>query len=153
MRSTMTMTALEPLSQTSIEVADAKEDVRRRKVFDRAGQEIGKVDEVFVDPGERRARFVSVKTGDVLGLGGKQFLIPVDAIASAAADRIVIDESRDRILKGPRVDDDSEPEAEPTGMWDTAADADAPAIVIAAYQWYDIRDPYWSPTYRRPAWS
>jgi len=144
MRSTMTTTALEPLSQTHLEPADPKEDVRGRKVFDREGAEIGNVDDVFMDPTERRVRFLSVKPGDVLGLGGKKLLIPIDAIAPVAQDKVVINHQRDRIVAGPQVDREFEKGSE------QAADPDA--VVLACYQFYGIAQPYWDPTYQRPNW-
>ena len=151
MRSTMTTTTttLEPLSQTRLDLVDPKEDVRGRKIFDRDSQEIGKVDDVFIDPTERRARFLSVKSGDFLGLGGKKLLIPIDAIASVDADKVVINDKRDRIVGGPQID--HEFDRSPDQMADTAA-SDADALVIAVYEWYGVEQPYWNPTYRRPNW-
>src|SRR4029453_2437392 len=66
MRSTMTTGALEPLSETNLALADSTEDIRGLKVYDRSGSEFGKIDDVFIDPVERRARFVAVKSGDIL---------------------------------------------------------------------------------------
>ncbi|HEV8489061.1 MAG TPA: PRC-barrel domain-containing protein [Candidatus Limnocylindrales bacterium] len=149
MRTTMTTTALEPLSQTRLDLVDPKEDVRGRKVFDRDGQEIGKVDDAFIDPAERRARFLSVKSGDFLGLGGKKLLIPIDAIASLTEDKVVINDRRDRIVGGPQVD--HEFDRGPDRMADTANE-DADALVIAVYEWYGVEQPYWNPTYQRPNW-
>jgi sporulation protein YlmC with PRC-barrel domain len=144
MRSTMTTTTLEPLSRTGVGLADPLDDLRGRKVVDRNDQEVGKVHEVFIDPSERQARFLSIKSGDVLGFGGKTFLVPVDAIASANDDRVVIAESRDRILAGPQVDDEF-------GI-DTTTDADVTPSIVTVYEWYGIREPFWSPTYQRPRW-
>jgi sporulation protein YlmC with PRC-barrel domain len=146
MRPTMTTTttALEPLSQARLSLVDPQEDVRGWKVFDRQGEEIGKVDDVFMDPTERRVRFLSVKSGDVLGLGGKKLLIPIDAIAPVAQDKVVINHQRDRIVAGPQVDREFEKGS------DQAADPDA--VVLACYQFYGIAQPYWDPTYQRPNW-
>jgi sporulation protein YlmC with PRC-barrel domain len=144
MRSTMTTTALEPLSQTRLELFDPGEDVRGRKVFDREGEEIGKVDDLFIDPTERRARFLSVKSGDVLGLGGKKLLIPIDAITPVAQDKVVINHRRDRIVAGPQVDREFEK--------GTSKAADTDAVVLACYEFYGIAQPYWNPTYQRPNW-
>jgi sporulation protein YlmC with PRC-barrel domain len=144
MRSTMTTTALEPLSQTRLELVDPKEDLRGRKVFDREGQEIGKVDDAFIDPTERHARFLSVKSGDLLGLGGKKLLIPIDAIGSVDKDKVVINDRRDRIVGGPQVDHEFEQGS------DQAVDADA--VVLACYEFYGVEQPYWNPTYQRPNW-
>jgi uncharacterized protein YrrD len=144
MRSTMTTTALEPLSQTHLDLTDPKEDVRGRKVFDRDSQEIGKVDDVFIDPTERRVRFLSLKSGDVLGLGGKKLLVPIDAITSVTPDKVVINQRGDRIVAGPQVDREFEKGS------DQAADTDG--VVLACYEFYGIARPYWDPTYQRPNW-
>jgi hypothetical protein len=85
-----------------------------------------------------------VKSGDVLGLGGKKLLIPIDAIASVAQDNVVISQRRDRIVAGPQVDREFEKGA------NRAADTDA--VVLAGYEFYGIAQPYWNPTYRRPNW-
>ena len=178
MRSNTTMNPLVSLKSEQIELADRNEDIRGRKVVDREGQDVGKVDDVFVDPIERRARFIAVKSGDFLGLGGKKFLIPIDAIQSQNADQVVINETRERILGGPQVEDEfGEPsrgdDVSPTGdiarARDTAgspaaggtagtagtggADDEAPAVVVAVYEWYDVRQPYWSPDYQRRNWA
>jgi sporulation protein YlmC with PRC-barrel domain len=146
MRSTMTTTttALEPLSQARIQLADPMEDVTGRKVHDRDDQEIGKVDDVLIDPTERRARFLSVKSGDFLGIGGKKLLVPIDAIASVEHDKVVINNRRDRIVSGPQVDREFHKDA------GQATDTDA--LVTAVYEFYGVEQPYWNPTYQRPNW-
>jgi len=80
MRSTMTTNALEPSSKSDLGLADPNEDIRERKVYDRDGTQFGKVDDVFIDARERRARLITVRSGDILGIGGKRYLVPVDAI-------------------------------------------------------------------------
>jgi sporulation protein YlmC with PRC-barrel domain len=178
MQSTTTTTPLVSLKSEKIELADSSEDIRGLKIVDRDGQEVGKVDDVFVDPNERRARFLVVKSGDILGLGGKKFLIPVDAIQSHDADQVVINETRDRILGGPQVDGEfrgtsdelaetgetrttggemsgtggTRPTDDTAGTLGVGEDA-PPALVIAVYEWYDIDQPYWSPDYQRRSWA
>jgi sporulation protein YlmC with PRC-barrel domain len=183
MHSTTTTTPLVSMKSGEIELSDPNEDIRGRKVVDQNGEDVGKVDDVFVDPNQRRARFIAVKSGDFLGLGGKKFLIPVDAIQSLEEDRVMIGETRDRILGGPQIEgqfDAPSDAAEPSGAGGTGtgastadvirmpgaaaesggdadeggnADQDAPALVIAVYEWYDVDEPYWSPDYRGQHWA
>lgn len=103
-----TTTPLVSLKSGDVDLADPNEDIRGRRVVDREGQEVGKVDDLFVDPTERRARFMAVKSGDVLGLGGKTYLVPVDVIQSVDEEQVVINETRDRILGGPQVEGGAE---------------------------------------------
>ena len=148
MRSTMTTGVLEPLSQSNLALADPMQDVRGRKVYDRDGQEFGKVDDVFFDPEERWARFISVKSGDILGIGGERRLVPVEAI-SLEGDHVVINGTSAQIADGPKIDDRQV--AAMSSSSQTASGA-AP-IVLEAYEFYAVQDPFWSPTYRRPSWS
>lgn len=151
MRDTMTSPMLEPLSHTDLDPADPGEDIRGRKVRDRDNRDFGKVDDVYIDPSERRARFISVKSGDILGIGGQRHLIPVEAL-SVEGDDIVVNATTDRINQGPRIDpnrQDLDPAA-PT-VNETSVNGSSP-IVLEAYEFYAVRDPFWSPTYQSPTW-
>jgi sporulation protein YlmC with PRC-barrel domain len=161
MRSTMTTNALEPVSKTDLGLADPNEDIRGRKVYDRDGTQFGKVDEVFIDVGERRARMISVRSGDILGIGGKRYLLPVDAI-TVNGDRVTVDSMVDRMSEGPQLDSGSDDMdqvnagATASGAiagegW-TATEGGSP-IVVAVYEHYDVREPFWSPSYQRPNWG
>jgi len=144
MRSTMTTTPLVSLKSGQTELVDTNEDILGRKVVDLNGEDVGKVDDVFVDQDQRHARFLSVKAGDMLGLGGKTFLIPVDAIQSVTPDKVPIKAAKDRILTGP--------ELRVSGNTPTSFDATSVPIT-EVYDYYGINEPFWSPTYRRPTWS
>ena len=161
MRSTMTTNALEPVSKTDLGLVDPNEDIRGRKVYDRDGTQFGKVDEVFIDAGERRARLLSVKSGDILGIGGKRYLVPVDAI-TVSGDRVTVDSMVDRMSDGPQLESGASdmdqvnagataPGAIAVEGW-TATDGASP-IVAAVYEHYGVREPFWSPTYQRPSWG
>jgi sporulation protein YlmC with PRC-barrel domain len=148
MRSTMTTGVLEPLSQSNVGLANATEDIRGRKVHDRDGQEFGKVDDVFVDPYERYARFISVKSGDVLGLGGERRLVPIEAVM-IDGDRVVINATSSQIVDGPKLND-----RDVEAMASTAQTASGAApIILESYEFYAVQDPFWSPSYQRPNWS
>jgi sporulation protein YlmC with PRC-barrel domain len=136
----MSSPTLESLSHTDLRLADPIEDVRGRKVRDRDNREVGKVDDVYIDPSQRRARFLSVKSGDVFGIGGQRHLIPVDAV-TIESDDVVVNATTDQIHQGPRVDQDR---SDPTES--------ASPIVLEVYEFYAVRDPFWSPTYEPPTW-
>jgi sporulation protein YlmC with PRC-barrel domain len=147
MRSTMTTTPLVSVKSGQLSLMDTSEDILGRKVVDRTGQEIGKVDDLFADPTERRVRFFSLKSGDFLGLGGKTFLVPVDVIQSVNTDQVILNDTKDRILNGPQVTDQ-------VRTTDATGSVDANSIpIVEVYDFYAIDEPYWSPTYRRPNWA
>ena len=151
MRSTTMTIPVASARSGQVTLMDSNEDIVDRKVVDHTGEEVGKVDDLFVDLNERRVRFISVKSGDVFGVGGKTVLVPVDAIESAGTDQIVVSESKDRILNGPLAD-----EATLASMADATgqpADTFAARPLIDAYEYYAIDEPFWSPTYRRRNWA
>ena len=149
MRSTMTTGVLEPLSQTKLALADPTEDIRGLKVFDRDGSEFGKIDDVFIDPVERRARFVSVKSGDILGLGGQRYLLPVELL-TFGGDHVQVNDTAERITQGPQWDGR---ELEPADAGETTTNDGGVPVIQEVYTYYEVREPFWSPTYRQPTWK
>jgi sporulation protein YlmC with PRC-barrel domain len=151
MRNTMTSPMLEPLSQTNLEPVEPIEDIRGRKVRDRDHRDFGKVEDVYVDPSARRARFISVKSGDILGMGGTRHLVPVEAL-SIEGDDVVVNATTDEINRGPRIDPgrkDLDPEA--PAVHQTGVNGSSP-IVLEVYEHYAVRDPFWSTSYQTPRW-
>lgn len=90
------------MSDTNIKFVDSAQDIRGRKVLDRNHDEIGKVDDLFIDQGEERVRFLEISSGGFLGLGETKFLIPVDAITRINDDEVVIDQTRQHLARAPR---------------------------------------------------
>src|SRR5688572_10674912 len=92
------------LRDTNLTLADRAEDIRGRDVFDTAGEEVGEVDDLFVDEQEQKVRFLQVASGGFLGLGATKFLIPVDAITRMTEDAVYISQARERLAGAPRYD-------------------------------------------------
>src|SRR3712207_6367813 len=72
-------------------------DVRGLGVFTRDGEQMGTVEDLYVDTVEREVRFLDVSAGGFLGLGEKHFLIPVEAVAEIYDDGVTVDHNRERI--------------------------------------------------------
>jgi sporulation protein YlmC with PRC-barrel domain len=96
--------ALRTLEDAELEVARADEDIRSRKVCDREGHEIGKVDALLIDDAEKRIRFMRIASGGFLGLGKTTFLLPIDAIKRIDADVVHVDQRRDQLASAPPYD-------------------------------------------------
>jgi len=92
------------LSDTEFRLADPSEDVRGQKVLDMAGEELGSVDDLFIDDQDHKVRFLQITSGGFLGLGATKFLLPVDAIARLAADAVYIQQGREQVAGAPRYD-------------------------------------------------
>lgn len=93
------------LSDTDLTLASEADDVRGRSVVDRHGEDIGEVDELIIDPDERRVRFVQVAAGGFLGLGEEKRLVPIDAVASVN-DVVRIEKDRAHVAGAPGYDPD-----------------------------------------------
>jgi sporulation protein YlmC with PRC-barrel domain len=92
------------LGDTNLTVADPGEDIRGRTVVDRDGEEIGEVRSLFIDEGERRARFFELESGGILGHGGDAKLIPVEAINEVRKDAVRIDTTGRHVVGSLRFD-------------------------------------------------
>lgn len=97
------------LADVGLELADPADDVRGRNVVDRNGDEVGTVDGLIIDEGERRVRFLEVGSGGFLGLGEKRQLVPVEAISRVDEDAVQISSDRTRVAGGPVYDPDVVP--------------------------------------------
>ncbi len=123
------------LSETGLTVSFPEEDVRGRKVLDRAGEQVGTVDDLLVDDVEHKVRFLQVACGGILGLGEQKVMIPVDAIVRITDEAVQIDQERERVAGAPHYD--------PTITRDT--------YLEELYGYYGY-GPYWAPGYVYPAY-
>ena len=123
------------LGETGLTVSFPEEDVRGRTVVDRAGEELGTVDDLLVDDAEKKVRFLQVASGGLLGLGEQKVLIPVDAISRITEDAVQVDQDRERVAGAPPYD----PSITRDTYWEE----------VYGYYGYG---PYWTPGYAYPAY-
>jgi hypothetical protein len=101
-------------------LAKGEIDLRGHSVRDAGGETMGQVDALYVDPVERRVRFIVVRAGGLLGIGGRQYLIPVELIDTIVAQDIRLNERREDAERQP----EHEPQRAPDeGYWRTIYDA------------------------------
>lgn len=123
------------LGDSGLTVADPVEDVRGRKVVDRAGQEIGTVDDLLIDDRQHKVRFLRVAEGGVLGFGETHVLIPVDAVTRVTDNAVHVDQTREHVAGAPRYD----PKLADVQYWGD----------LYGYYGYG---PFWAPGYAYPAY-
>jgi len=121
------------LSDSNLTLADGAEDIRGLKVLDMSGEEVGSVNDLFIDEQERKVRFHEVSSGGFLGLGATKFLLPVEAITRVSVDDVYINQSRERVAGSPKYD--------PTLVEER--------YVSDVYSHYGY-PPYWEPDYHYP---
>ena len=102
--STDTGSGLVRLSDSEFILEDQTQDIRGLNVYDTNGEEIGTIEGLYVDEPERKVRFLDVGAGGFLGLGEKNFLIPVEAVSEVREDRVVVDQSREKVVDSPPFD-------------------------------------------------
>jgi sporulation protein YlmC with PRC-barrel domain len=124
------------LSDTDQTVSKREDDIRGLHVKDRDGTDIGKVDDLLIDPGEERVRFLVVASGGFLGMGAEKSFIPVDAITYVTADEVHIDQQREDVAGAPRYDPEL---VEDRGFYQDV------------YSYYGFA-PYWAPGYAYPVY-
>lgn len=89
------------LGDSEFVLANPKDEVRGKVVYDAEGRRIGGVEDLYIDPQERAVRFLEVSAGGFLGIGEKRLLVPVEALTQVAADRVTIEPGRKEKLDGP----------------------------------------------------
>ncbi len=99
------------LSDSEFTLEDWVHDIRGLDVYDKGGEEIGTVEGLYVDEEERKVRFLDVGAGGFLGLGEKNFLIPVEAVREVNEDGVVVDQSREKVTTSPPFDTNVVPQA------------------------------------------
>ena len=51
-------------------------------------------------------RFLEVGAGGFMGLGQKRFLVPVESVSKVREDRVVVEQSREKVAESPPFDTD-----------------------------------------------
>lgn len=97
---------LSRLSDSDQTIANRGDDVRGRKVKDKVGHEVGRVDDLLIDSKERKVRFLRVEHGGLFGFGQTKSFIPVEAITRITDDDVFIDHSREHVAGAPVYDPD-----------------------------------------------
>jgi sporulation protein YlmC with PRC-barrel domain len=98
---------LTKLSETELPLEEPWQDMRGLDVYDIQDEQIGSVEDLYVDREVRLASYLVVSAGGFLGLGKKHFLIPVEeASRDVGEDRVTITQNREKVLNSPEFDPD-----------------------------------------------
>jgi sporulation protein YlmC with PRC-barrel domain len=116
------------LSESDLLLEYPGEDVRGRAVQDRAGREIGTVDDLIVDETERRVRLLVVAPLGLFGGQRRKVLVPTAAVTRVEPDFVRIEFDEDRLGRAP--------------VWDPVVVLPEPDV-RSIYRYYDISS-YWS---------
>nr|WP_221381970.1 PRC-barrel domain-containing protein [Actinoplanes polyasparticus] len=94
------------LSDSSHLLLDPRQDIRGRKVVDQDGHEIGKVEDLLIDPEQQKVRLLRVEHGGLFGVGATPLYVPANMVERGTQDEVIIDRSRVQIAGAPGYDPD-----------------------------------------------
>src|SRR5215208_8388378 len=66
-------------------------------VYDRDGEKIGTVKDLYIDTEDEDVRFLDVGAGGFLGLGEKHFMVPMEAVTDTSGGGVRIEQSRQKV--------------------------------------------------------
>ena len=89
------------LSDSDFVLANPEQDICGKDVYDRGGEHLGSVEDLYIDRQEREVRFLEVGSGGFLEMGEKHFLVPVEAVTEVAEGQVTIEPGRTERVAGP----------------------------------------------------
>jgi sporulation protein YlmC with PRC-barrel domain len=96
---------LTKLSEADLPLEEPWQDIRGLEVYDVNGEQIGSVEDLYVDRDSRLPRFLEVSAGGFLGIGKKHFLIPIEEVSrEMGEDRVTVNQPRDKVVESPDFD-------------------------------------------------
>ncbi len=131
------------LGDSNLTLGDPNADIRGRKVIDRAGNDIGEVEDLMIGREDARVFFLLVGSGGFLGIGEKTFVVPVDAITGIDEQHVHVDRTREHVAGGPEYD--------PSIVREGSASGSSNSFWEDTYAHYDY-GPFWAPGYTYPAY-
>ena len=107
MESSQQHSNLTKLSETNLPLEEPWQDIRGLAVYDNRDEQIGSVEDLYLDREVRLASYLVVSTGGFLGMGKKHFLLPVEEVSrDVGEERVTIMVPRLKVLNSPEFDPD-----------------------------------------------
>jgi sporulation protein YlmC with PRC-barrel domain len=98
---------LTKLSETDLPLEESWQDLRGLDVYDIQDEQIGSVEDLYVDREVRLPSYLVVSGGGFLGIGKKHFLIPVEEVSrDVGEDRVTVTVPKEKVLNSPEFDQD-----------------------------------------------
>ena len=94
------------LSEFDVPLEESWQDIRDLDVYDVAGEQIGSVEDLYVDREARQPSYLVVSAGGLLGVGKKHFLIPVEEVSRDVGEqqRVTVTVPKEKVLNSPEFD-------------------------------------------------
>lgn len=92
------------LGDSDFMLENSEQDIRGKDVYDVDGEQIGRVDDLYIDGQKRKVCFLEVGLGGFLGMGEKHFLVPVEAVTEVGEARVTIEPGKEKVVGYPVFD-------------------------------------------------
>ena len=93
------------LSDSDLPLEEPWQDIRGLEVYDVNDEQIGSVEDLYIERDSRLPRFLEVSAGGFLGIGKKHFLIPIEEVSrEMGEDRVTVNQPRDKVVESPDFD-------------------------------------------------
>ena len=97
-------------SDSDVRVEERWHDIRDLDVYDINGEQVGTVENLYVERETGVPRFLVVSAGGVLGLGKKHFLVPVEEVSrNVGVERVMVTQDQDNVTGSPYFEPDEVP--------------------------------------------
>jgi sporulation protein YlmC with PRC-barrel domain len=98
----------------NLRLREPLQNLRGLDVYDSNGEQIGTVEDLYVDQEAQFPRFLDVGAGGFLGIGKKYFLVPFEEVSRSVSEeeRVVVRQNRDKVLGSPDFDPDEMPQVD-----------------------------------------
>jgi sporulation protein YlmC with PRC-barrel domain len=91
-------------SDSNFVFENPEQDIRGKDVYDVHGEQIGSVDDLYIDRQARKVRFLEVGTGGFLGIAERHLLVPVESVTEVGEGRVTIEPGREKVAGSPPFD-------------------------------------------------
>ena len=96
---------LTKLSETELPLEEPWQDMRGLAVYDIQDEQLGSVEDLYLDREVRLASYLVVSAGGFLGVGKKHFLVPVEEVSrDVGEERVTIMVPKEKVLNSPEFD-------------------------------------------------
>jgi sporulation protein YlmC with PRC-barrel domain len=96
------------LKESDLYLDEPWQDLRGFDVYDTNDDQIGSVEDVYVDREQRQAHLLDVSAGGMLGIGKKHFLVPVEEVKRAVNERrLTVEHPKEKVMESPEFDPDN----------------------------------------------
>jgi sporulation protein YlmC with PRC-barrel domain len=96
---------LTKLRETELPLEEPWQDMRGLAVYDVTDEQIGSVEDLYLDRELRLASYVVVGAGGFLGVGKKTFLVPVEEVSrDVGEERVTVTVPKEKVLNSPEFD-------------------------------------------------